>query len=320
MRPVSQAHRPRNALHFTLWALSVPERAVRSIAGLTGLVGLGVARLLPKPIRETKIYRTLGTRYLRILSDDIGGAGRFPKAQAMDVSTAARLGVGGLLDNLCLLSLHASPLWILFAAQDVAKGAKGLVAEIIEDLKKKGLVEPGSRLDNVDLLLEAVVKLSDRAGDVIDMPPLKPAEIKEAIEQLKLEMTTAGKTAVVDVAQIDRFAEDVKSLAAQSSQSALDVITGIATQAATKSGKLVLGTTQALATSVRLVGEQAHGMLSDYGKLLHEMTTRGFWSSIATSLTEQFRVTQNQFVAERLTWTEIALSFGRLKNAPWRLR
>lgn len=320
MRPVSQIHRPRSAAHFALWALSVPERAVRSLAALAGLVGMGAARLLPRPARETKIYRTLVTRYLRILSDDIGGAGRFPKADAMDITTAARLGVGGVLDNLCLLTLHASPLWILFAAQDVAKGAKGLVTQIVDDLKQKGLVEQGSRLDNVDLLLEAVVKLSNRAGDVMDMPPLRPAEIKDAIEKIRLEIEATGRTALVDVAQLDRFADDVRSLAAQSSQSALDIITGVATQAATKSGKLVLGTTQALATSIRLVGEQAQNMISDYGSLLQDLATRGFWKSIATSLSHQLRVTQNQFVPERLTWTEIGLSLGRLKNAPWRLR
>jgi hypothetical protein len=302
-----------------LWSLSIPERAVRSLAGLAGLIGMGVARLLPRPARETKIYRTLVIRYLRLLSDDIGGAGRFPKNQAMDVQTAARLGVGGMLDNLCILTLHASPLWILFAAQDVAKGAKSLVSQIVDDLKKRGLVEEGSRLDNVDLLLEAVARLSERTGDVIDMPPLRPAEIKEAISQLKLDLASTGKAAVVDVAQLDRFAEDVKSLASQTSQSALDVLTGIATQAATKSGNFVLGTGQALATSVRMLGEQTQSVLVDYGQLLQELTTKGFWSSIAGSLAGQLRLTQNTFVPERLTWTEIALSLGRLKKAPWRL-
>ena len=134
MTEPSEAFRPRTFPHFLLWTLSLPERIVRSVAGLAGLAGSGAARLLPRPVREMKIYRTLVTRYLRILSDDIGGAGRFPKSEAMDVKTAARLGVGGMLDNLCILTLHASPLWILFAAQDVAKGARSLVHQISEDL------------------------------------------------------------------------------------------------------------------------------------------------------------------------------------------
>jgi hypothetical protein len=303
-----------------LWAFSVPERVVRSLAGLAGLIGIGASRLLPRPARETKIYRTLVTRYLRILSDDIGGAGRFPKSQAMDAQTAARLGVGGLLDNLCIVTLHASPLWILFAAQDVAKGARSLVSEIVEDLKRKGLVQEGSRLDNVDLLLEAVAKLSEKTGDVIDMPPLRPAEIREAIDQIRGDLAATGKTALVDVAQLDRFAADVKALAATSSQSALDVLTGLAAQTAARGGRLVRGTGQALATSIRMLGEQAQHALGDYGTLLQEMATKGFWTSIAGSLGEQLRMTQNQFVPERLTWTEIGLTFGRLRNATWRLR
>jgi hypothetical protein len=73
-------------------------------------------------------------------------------------------------------------------------------------------------------------------------------------------------------------------------------------------------------TSIRLLGEQVGGALTDYGNLLHDMSTKGFWTSLAGSLTHQLRVTQNQFVAERVTWTEIGLSFGRLAHAPWRLR
>jgi hypothetical protein len=318
--PVSQSMRPRNAGHFALWCVSVPERAVRSLAGLAGLVGMGAARLLPKPVRETRFYRTLVTRYLRILSDDIGGAGRFPKDQALDTTTVARLGVGSMLDNLCILTLHASPLWILFAAQDLAKGAGSLVSQIVDELKAKGLVKEGSRLDNVDLLLDAVATLSERTSRVLDMPPLKLDEMKAAVADIRHDLAATSRTAVVEVAQLEKFAEDVKTLAAQSSQSVFDVITGIATQAAAKGGKLMAGTGLALATSVRLLGEQAQGVLKDYAGLLHEMTTKGFWSAIAGSVTDQLRLTQNQFVPERLTWTEIALTFGRLRNASWRVR
>jgi hypothetical protein len=314
------AHRPRNLGHFVLWSLSVPERAARSLLGMAGLVGTGAARLLPKPVRETKFYRTLVTRYLKLLSDDIGGAGRFPQRHAMDLETATRLGVGGLLDNLCLLSLHASPLWILFAAQDLAKGASTLVFEIMEDLKKRGLVQEGSRLDNVDLLLEAVAKLSERTGDVIDMPPLKPAEIKAALADLRSDLASASKAAVVDVAQLERFAEDVRALAEKSSQPALDVLTGIAMQAAAKGGRLVLGTGQAVATSIRLLGKQAWSVADDYRNLLHQLATKGFWTSIAASLKDQLMLTGNQFVPERLTWTETALTLGLLRKAPWRLK
>jgi hypothetical protein len=319
VKEFADAFRPRTFPHFFLWALSIPERVVRSAAGYAGLVGSGAARLLPRPVRETKIYRTLVTRYLRILSDDIGGTGRFPKGEAMDVKTATRLGVGGMLDNLCILTLHASPLWILFAAQDVAKGARSIVQQITDDLKAKGLVQEGSRLDNLDLLLDAVAKLSERTGDVIDMPPLDPRAIKEAVSKISGDIASTGKTAFVDVAQLDKFAEDVKHLAAQSSQSVLDVLTGVATGAAVKGGKLVMGTGQALATSIRLLGEQGHSVLSDYGALLQDMSTKGFWSSIAGSLRHQFQVTHNQFVPERVTWTEIALTFGKLRKAPWRM-
>jgi hypothetical protein len=151
------------------------------------------------------------------------------------------------------------------------------------------------------------------------MPPLDPGAIKQAMVQIRDELAATGKSALVDVAQLDKFADDVKTLAAESSQSVLDVLTGVATGVAAKGGKLVVGTGQAIATSIRLLGQQGHSVITDYGSLLHDMATKGFWSSIAGSLQHQLRVTQNQFVPERVTWTEIALTFGRLRKAPWRL-
>ena len=249
----SETARPRTFPHFVLWAISLPERIVRSAAGLAGLIGAGAARLLPRPVRETRFYRTLVTRYLRILSDDIGGAGRFPEGQAMDVQTAARLGVGSMLDNLCILTLHASPLWILFAAQDVAKGAR--TPRLADHGRPQG-AGPRRRRARASTTSTCSSRPSRSSpsgpSDVIDMPPLKPDEIKEAIADLKLNIASAPARPLVDVAQLDKFAEDVRKLAAQSSQSVLDVLTGLATQTAAKGGKLVLGTGQALVTSIRL--------------------------------------------------------------------
>ena len=318
IRP-SDSARPRNFAHFVLWSVSLPERIVRSAAGLAGLIGSGAARLLPRPVRETRFYRTLVTRYLRILSDDIGGAGRFPESQALDALTATRLGVGSMLDNLCILTLHASPLWILFAAQDVAKGARTLVSQIVDDLKAKGLVQEGSRLDNVDLLLEAVAKLSERTSTVIDMPPLKLDEIKQAMSEITHDLaprparpssTSRSSTSSPRTSGSSRRSPRNRSL---------DVLTGLATQTAAKGGKLVLGTGQALATSIRLLGEQI-GARSGLRRAPPGDDDQGLLVLDRGSLSHQLRLTQNQFVPERLTWTEIGLTFGKLAHAPWRVR
>ncbi|HYC78756.1 MAG TPA: hypothetical protein VEI02_14120, partial [Planctomycetota bacterium] len=161
-RRAERRRRPRSPLHLLLYVVSLPERVVRSLAGWLGAAGLAAARLVPRPLRETRFYRFVVERQLKLLCDDLGEAGRFPGAGALDAKTAMRLGIGGALDNAAILTLHWSPLWLLLAAKDVADGARALVVDVVDDLKKRGLVEPGSRLDAAEQLLAAMARLSER--------------------------------------------------------------------------------------------------------------------------------------------------------------
>ncbi len=312
--------RPATVWQYFLYVASLPERAVRSVAGFGGMIALAVARLLPRPVRESRIYRTVFLRYLRILTDDLGGAGRFPASQAMDFPTAARLGVSSMVDNLCLLTLHASPLWILLASKDIAEGARTVVREVVEDMKKVGLVTPGSRVDNVEVLLAALASISDRAGNAVDMPPLRIEDLRQQLEEIRAEFASASKTAVFDVAQIDKLAAGVEDLAKTSGQSVFEVVTGLAVQAAAKSGRLVLGTGAAAALSVKSLAKHlVRDVFLDYQELLDGLSEKGLFRSLTETLGPHVRATQRNFAFEKLTWTEFALSFGRLRRAPWRL-
>ena len=93
------AKRPLHLHHLLAFVLSLPERLLRWIATLVGLIGHALTRLLPRPIREGKFYRLAVERQIKMLTDDVGMAGLFPGAKALDADSAKRMAVGGAVDN-----------------------------------------------------------------------------------------------------------------------------------------------------------------------------------------------------------------------------
>ncbi len=320
-RRVAMRTRPRTAGQIALYAISLPERLIRSAAGFVGMVGLAVARLLPDVVRRTRIYRFVVERQLRILTDDLGGAQRFPGKAPLDAKTAARLGLGGALDNAAILTLHFSPLWILLAAKDATDGARALISDVLDELKDAGLVQPGSRLDKTEALLGALAKLSERAGDAIDCPPLSVDDLKRSLQQISDELVACGRTAVQDVAQLEKLVSGVRKVAADSKRSLLDVMTGLAVATAGKSGRLVLGTSTAAVASVRAVSRRFYtGVVRDYQSLLDDIADRGLFCMMAETLAPHVRAAERNFAFAKLTTTENLLTRGRYRFAPWRLR
>lgn len=313
--------RPRTFGHRLLYVFSLPERAVRALAGWLGAAGLAAARLVPRPVRESRFYRFVVERQLKLLCDDLGGAGRFPGAKSLDAKTAVRLGVGGALDNAAILTLHWSPLWVLLAAKDAADGAKALVGDILKELRAEGLVERGSRLDKTEELLEALAKLSERAGDALDCPPLKVEDLRATLRGVTDRIADVGMTAVVDVAQLDRLAESLRRAAAASQRPLFDVLTGVAVGAAEKGGKLAFGAGTAAIASVKSVTNFLYdGVVLDYQKLADDILTRGLFRVVAENLAPHVRATRKWFEFERPTKTEHLLSRGKFAHEPWARR
>jgi hypothetical protein len=274
--------------------------------------------LIPGALRKTRFYRFVVERQLKLLCDDLGGAGRFPGAAPLDSKTAMRLGVGGALDNAAILTLHWSPLWILLAAKDVADGARGLVADVVDELKSAGLVQPGSRIDKADELLAALSRLSERAGDALDRPPLRVEDLKETLRGVSDRLREVGVTAVSEIAQIDRLVQSVRRAAEASKRPLFDVITGAAVAAAEKGEKLALGAGTAAFASMKSVGAFLYdGVLLDYQALIDEIASKGLFRMLAEKLAPHVAATQKWLAFERFTATERFLTRDAYAHTAW---
>ena len=310
--------RPLYPHHLLAYALSLPERLVRLVATLVGVVALGVTRILPRPIREGKFYKLAVERQLRMLTDDVGLAGMFPGQAGTDAKSATRMAVGGAVDNLMMIGLHASPMWILLAATDVSNGARAYMAELAEELKDAGVMEEGSRLDNLDDVLGGLNKLSNRLCDTVDMPPLSVDDMKSTILGIGKEMKEGG-SAVLDVADVDGLAGDITKLARDANHSVLETTGAVALGTMKGAGNILLGGLVTAGTTVKFVGNVVwNDVLGDYGNTIRKIYRRGFYGSVRKFLRPQVRSYQNLFAYRFLSVTELFLSFGAWRKAPWR--
>jgi len=312
--------RPRGPLHVAAYALSLPERGVRALAALVGVLGHALTRLLPRPLREAKIYRLVVERNLKTLADDVGQAGLFPAAQALDAATAKRLAVGGVADNLMMIGLHASPLWVLLAATDVSNGARAFVGHLAQELKRAGVMKEGAALDSVDDVLAGLSRLSDRLSDTVDMPPLSFAQMKSAVKGVGAEMRgLAG--AASDVARIDDLAAEVVRTAQHAQQSLLATTGNLAVSTLKGAGTVLRGGVVGAGAAASWVGDLLlRDVLGDYLESLRGIRRHGFYGSLGLLWKPSWRGWARVFAYRFLTLTETALSLGRWRGAAWRLR
>ncbi|MCA9317942.1 MAG: hypothetical protein KDB73_20830, partial [Planctomycetes bacterium] len=84
--PAPTLRRPPTLLAWTLYALSVPERAVRVVASTVGHVLRPLLNIVPAPIRRGRFYRLAVERQVRMLTDEVGQARLFPGQPALDAA------------------------------------------------------------------------------------------------------------------------------------------------------------------------------------------------------------------------------------------
>jgi hypothetical protein len=131
------------------YALSLPERVVRlAVGSVAGIVKEASEILLPEAIRHTQLYRVLLDKNLRYLIEDVGAVEDvYVKNAAVSSNYVARKFVGNFVELSGILTLQASPVWILALIADVSGGTKAFLKEFSEALKQEGLLKLRGRTD-----------------------------------------------------------------------------------------------------------------------------------------------------------------------------
>ena len=307
----------RTALEHLSYALSLPERAVRSGSGLVGGLARESAELLvPQSFKNSRTYGTMVRQMLDFMVHDVGGVpqGEVPSSTSEIDNYVARKAVGNFLDMASLATLHLSPLFILAAVSDVAHGSQAYLKELADELKAQGVIDKQSHIDHVNDLLGAVSHATATTGQAFDTPPLSIEALRQTLAETRAAIAAGGQQQVPSEAEVDRLWGQMREIADRE-QVDLLAVGGAATMQSL--GPLASVSRGALSTA-RVAGKlfDRH-IVEHYSQALSDIQRKGLYCSVSESCEPYLAAVWDNFHTSRSTITEDVLS-GKLIGDSWR--
>jgi hypothetical protein len=170
------------------FVVSLPERAVRSlVAAVAGAIHESAQVLLPRFVRRSRFYEATAKNLLRISIELVGGVEGRPGAEPSlaPKELAMRKGAGNVVELGSIAAFGFSPLWLLAAASDVARGSRVYLEALTGELKAAGVLSSEAEFGSVDELLGAFEGGSGTAARLIDIPPLELKELRKSVAELR---------------------------------------------------------------------------------------------------------------------------------------
>lgn len=295
---------------FLLYGLSLPERALRSASGVVGgTLRESAALLVPQAFRNSKTYSIMIQQMLDFLAEDVGGVTRAGGAGGDSTKDfVARKAVGSFIDMASLATLHLSPMLLLAIVGDVAYGSRAYLHELAADLKKQGVVDQRSTIDNVDDLLAAVAGAAEKTAGTLNAPPISLDGLKRTVEDTRSAIGKIDPAKVLPQAELQRLWDDIHVVAANEGLNPIAVsgaVTLRALGAIASVGRGALSTATAAGTLL-----DRH-VLDHYVAAVREIRAKGVYASLQATARPYVEAVWDNFSAKRATLTEDLLS-GRL--------
>ena len=300
--------------HKLLYGLSLPERALRSTAGLVGgTLRESAALLLPDAVRSAKTYQTFVGQMLNFMAEEVGGVERAARPRGSADASApvdqfvARKTVGNFIDVASLATFHLSPMLLLAVVSDAAYGSKAYLHELADELRKQGVIEDGTQIDRVDDLLDAVAAASDKAATAFDTPPLSVHGLRDTVRQTRAAVAEIDPRKVLPERDLMKLWDHIQSAARRDDVSPLKV-SGLMTLASLdRVGKLGTGALSTVQAAGTLFDRH---VLNHYRGVLADIDEAGFYPSLARASQPYLQAAWGNFSRDRTTLTEQFLSAG----------
>lgn len=163
---------------------------MRSAAAvLGGAVHETALVVLPRFVRQSRFYEATAKNVLRIAIELVGGVDQ--PVGADDEPSAGKLavrkGAGNVVELGSIAAFGFSPLWLLAAASDLARGSRVYLAALVGELKDNGVLEQDAQVASVDQLLGVLERGAGKSAALIDVPPMELRELRTSIAELAAE-------------------------------------------------------------------------------------------------------------------------------------
>ena len=308
--PTEQEPDARRVRRYLRYGLSIPERALRSTAGvLGGALRESAAVLLPQAFRDAKTYRVFVGQMLDFMAEDMGGVQRtaLPSDEPRVEGYVARKTVGNFVELASLATLHLSPMLVLAVVSDVAYGSKAYLNELAEELEKRNVIDDAGAIQKADDLLEAVADASGRTATAFDTPPLSVEGLKETIRETRESLAQIDARNVLPEVELRRLWEGMRRSAREQGVSPFDISGLITLRSLDRIGKLGSGALSSVQAAGTLLDRH---VLDHYRVVLADINEVGFYPSLAAASRPYAEAVWRNFALTRPTLTETFLAAG----------
>ncbi len=269
--------------------LSLPERMLRSLAALAGgLVHESAQVLLPRLVRRSRLYEASAKNLLRVMVELVGGvkgASTEEPGASGARELAIRKGAGNVVELGSIAAFGFSPLWLLAAASDLARGSRVYLDALVAELKAAEVIARDAEFKSVDELLGALELGSGTAARLIDIPPVELVELRASVAELR-----ASKDELPSAEELAAVYEGLRRSAQAEDRSLLEVSAGIGL---------------AFLLSARSVSKEH--LVAPYREDWRPVRDEGFGAYARRVGGPYRRALEGHFDPERPTWTERGL-------------
>ncbi|MGL4611750.1 MAG: hypothetical protein ACRCYY_19075 [Trueperaceae bacterium] len=297
------------ALEYLGYTLSLPERAVRSLAALVGgSTELLVKSLLPESLRGTTTYRVTVGLFQKFLVERMAGM------EEKDATTATgqlkdkfvqRKLVGNVLEAAGLLTMRFSPLWVLAIAGDAASGSKTFLERLVKHLKANGVIPENAQPKELVDVLEAVQNATEKSATALDQPPLSRDELAQLADEMKESYSKILTTSADLIPDLTKVWADMEEVSKKEKVSLETLMGMMVFEAASFVGKGVSTVTAVGKTGVELFDET---IVQSYKKTLGRVSVEGVDGYLANHFQPFVEAAKGHFDIEKKTWLELKLT------------
>lgn len=296
---------------YLLYTLSIPERTLRSGAGLVGgAVREGAALLVPRAFQNSQTYRILVQQTLDFLVQDIAGVAGKPQENSTPQvdNFIARKAVGNFIELAGMATVHLSPLTTLAIVADVAYGSSQFLRELSAELKRQHVIDEQASINNVDDLLSAVADTAKVASGAFDTPPISLDGLRETVKQAREAAARVDIMQALPRAEVERLWADMHDMAKAQDADVWSVSTTMTLYSLDQLGKVGQG---ALSTVKVAGGLFDRHILEHYRQGLDEIGKKGIYATLSEASGPYIEAVWTNFAQNKSTLTEDLLT-GRL--------
>jgi len=293
----------------TEYALSLPERLVRSLSGiLAGTVREVGEVILPARVRRSRLYSSVVGATLQFLIEQVAEI-QASGETALPQDFILRKVAGNVVDIAGIAAFHASPVWVLAALADIAGAGQEFISQISKALYEAGLLKSDDNFSNVNELLNGLELTAAQMSQSVHMPPLNVAALRDDWQKLCFEAARIPKAALPDPEQIWTQWNDLKQEAARQERSVLELSSLLAITAIRTLPENARWLSRVVKVGGKRTGEiVAHTLLDHYRDTLLEIHHVGYLQYWLREFEPYFKGAVRQFSTQRQSTTERLLS------------